>query len=68
MKKHNFNIGDLVRIVLPSDNFFMAMHKKDLINQIGFIYDFSEIHNHALIYFFHSNEKVTFNTCHLVKQ
>lgn len=68
MKKHNFNIGDLVRIVLPSDNFFMAMHKKDLINQIGFIYDISEIHNHALIYFFHSNEKVTFNTCHLVKQ
>lgn len=67
MKKHNFNIGDIVRIDLPSDD-FMAMHKKDLINQIGFIYHFSEIHNHALIYFFHSNEKVTFNTCHLVKQ
>jgi len=50
-----------------SDN-FMAMHKKDLINQIGFIYDFSEIPNHVLIYFFHSNEKVTFNTCHLIKE
>jgi len=66
MKKHNFNVGDLVKVML-SDN-FMAMHKKDLINQIGFIYDFSEIPNHVLIYFFHSNEKITFNTCHLIKE